>query len=141
MVTGTKSADGGAILISIQNDREWRDFCAGVLGEASPPQFATNILRVANREALDARIAGFFAERTRADLVAALDRANIAFGEVNDVARFSAHPQLRRTRVETPAGPVALPAPPPIVDGVREPPLRPVPALGQHSAALRAEFA
>jgi crotonobetainyl-CoA:carnitine CoA-transferase CaiB-like acyl-CoA transferase len=62
-------------------------------------------------------------------------------GEVNDVARFSAHPQLRRTEVATPAGPVAIPAPPPIVDGVRDRPLRAVPALGQHNAALRAEFA
>jgi crotonobetainyl-CoA:carnitine CoA-transferase CaiB-like acyl-CoA transferase len=135
------SADGAAILVSIQNDREWRDFCEGVLGEAPPPQFATNILRVANRAALDARIAAFFAGRTRAELVALLDRAKIAFGEVNDVEHFSAHPQLRRVAVETPAGSVAIPAPPPIVDGVREPPLRPVPALGQHSAALRAEFA
>jgi crotonobetainyl-CoA:carnitine CoA-transferase CaiB-like acyl-CoA transferase len=135
------SADGAAILVSIQNDREWRDFCEGVLGEAPPPQFATNILRVANRAALDARIAAFFAGRTCAELLALLDRAKIAFGEVNDVERFSAHPQLRRVAVETPAGSVAIPAPPPIVDGVREPPLRPVPALGQHSAALRAEFA
>ena len=135
------TSDDGAILISIQNDREWRDFCEGVLGETALPHFATNILRVTNREALDAHVASFFAKRTRAELVALLDRAKIAFGEVNDVARFSAHPQLRRVCVETPAGPVALPAPPPIVDGVRDRELRPVPALGQHSAALRAAFA
>ncbi|MFN7193150.1 MAG: CaiB/BaiF CoA transferase family protein [Rhodospirillales bacterium] len=135
------TSDGAAILISIQNDREWRDFCAGVLGETSLPQFATNILRVTNREALDARISAFFAKHTRAELVVLLDRAKIAFGEVNDVEHFSAHPQLRRVAVETPVGPVALPAPPPIVDGVRDRKLRAVPALGQHNAALRAEFA
>jgi itaconate CoA-transferase len=135
------SADGVAILISIQNDREWRDFCDGVLRETSPPQFATNILRVQNRAALDAHIAAAFAEHSRADLAALLAQAKIAFGEVNDVAGFSAHPQLRRSQVATPNGPVAIPAPPPIVDGVRDPALRAVPALGQHDAALRAEFA
>jgi itaconate CoA-transferase len=136
-----ESADGTPIVISVQNDREWADFCAGVLGEPPLPQFATNILRVQNRAALDAHIAAAFKRRPRADLVERLRQSRIAFGEVNDVAAFSAHPQLRRVNVATANGPVAIPAPPPIVDGVRAPALGRVPGIGEHSAAIRAEFA
>lgn len=135
------SADGVPIVISVQNDREWADFCTGVLGEPGRPEFATNVLRVRNRAALDAHIASFFARHDRAELTARLLKAKIAFGEVNDVARFSKHPQLRRVEIETPGGPVAIPAPPPVVDGVRAPALGPVPSVGEHSAAIRAEFA
>jgi crotonobetainyl-CoA:carnitine CoA-transferase CaiB-like acyl-CoA transferase len=135
------SADAIPIVISVQNDREWADFCAHVLGEPGKPEFATNVLRVKNRAALDAYIAAFFAKYPRAELVARLKKGRIAFGELNDVARFSKHPQLRRVEIDTPGGKVAIPAPPPVVDGVRAPSLGPVPAVGQHSAAIRAEFA
>jgi crotonobetainyl-CoA:carnitine CoA-transferase CaiB-like acyl-CoA transferase len=72
-------------------------------------------------------------------LVARLREAQIAYGEVNDVAGLSRHPALRRVEVETSTGAVRLVAPPARVDG--DPPtLRPVPALGEHSASIRAEF-
>jgi crotonobetainyl-CoA:carnitine CoA-transferase CaiB-like acyl-CoA transferase len=135
------SADGLPIVISVQNEREWANFCMHVLEEPIAPEFATNVLRVKNRAALDAHIAAAFARRTRDDLVARLKKGAIAFGELNDVARFSKHPQLRRVEIDTPAGPVAVPAPPPVIDGVRAPALGPVPAIGAHSAAIRAEFA
>jgi crotonobetainyl-CoA:carnitine CoA-transferase CaiB-like acyl-CoA transferase len=58
---------------------------------------------------------------------------------VNDVADFAKHPALRRVAVETPNGVVSLAAPPVIhSDGPRA--LGPVPALGEHSEAVRAEF-
>jgi itaconate CoA-transferase len=43
--------------------------------------------------------------------------------------------------VATETGDVNLPAPPAIIDGVRAPELGPVPKIGEHSAAIRAEFA
>ncbi len=135
------SSDGIPIVISVQNDREWGDFCAHVLGEAGRPEFATNVLRVKNRAALDAHIAAIFAQHPREALVERLRKGKIAYGELNDVARFSRHPQLRRVEIDTPNGPVAIPAPPPVIDGVRAPALGPVPSVGQHSKAIRAEFA
>jgi crotonobetainyl-CoA:carnitine CoA-transferase CaiB-like acyl-CoA transferase len=58
---------------------------------------------------------------------------------VNDVAGLARHPALRRVRVETPSGPVALAAPAASAgDGAR--PLGAVPALGEHTQAIRAEF-
>ena len=137
------SADGTPVLISIQNDREWQRFCAEVLGQpglATDPAFATNVQRVANRARMDAIIREGFARHGTEALCARLLAAGIAFARVNSVAEFSRHPQLRRVRVETPAGEIALPAPPPIVDGIRAPALGPVPALDAHGAAIRKEF-
>ena len=137
------SADGVPIVISIQNEREWARFCAEVLDDASlavRPDFASNVARVANKPALDATIAAAFARFDAKTLCARLLDAGIAFGRINSVADFSRHPQLRRVRVDTPNGPIDLPAPPPRVVGT-EPSLGAVPALGAHSAAIRAEFA
>ena len=138
------SADGTPVLISIQNDREWRRFCAEVLEQpelAQDPDFATNVQRVAHRGRMNAIIAAAFACHPTEALCGRLLAAGVAFGRVNGVAEFSRHPQLRRVEVETPAGPVAIPAPPPVVDGVRAPVLGPVPALDAHGAAIRQEFA
>jgi crotonobetainyl-CoA:carnitine CoA-transferase CaiB-like acyl-CoA transferase len=137
------SADGTPVLISIQNDREWQRFCAEVLelpGLASDPAFSTNVQRVANRARMDAIIREGFARHGTEALCARLLAAGIAFARVNSVADFSRHPQLRRVRVQTPAGEIALPAPPPVVDGERAPALGPVPALDAHGEAIRREF-
>ncbi len=137
------SADGTPILISIQNDREWTRFCADVLARpdlASDPAFSTNLQRVAHRTRMDALIGAVFATLETEALCAKLVAAGVAYGRVNSVAAFSDHPQLRRVSVATPAGTIEIPAPPPIVDGVRSPALGGVPALGADGPAIRAEF-
>jgi itaconate CoA-transferase len=137
------TSDGALVLISIQNEREWAEFCAKFLEEPGLPKqagFETNVIRVANRPAVDAHVGATFAKLTRDQAAAKLRAANTAFGFVNDVAAFSHHPALRRVTVETPGGPVAIAAPPVLLsDGLRE--LGPVPAIGAHSDAIRAEFA
>ncbi len=137
------TADGSAVLISIQNEREWASFCARALGEPDlplRPGFETNRARVANRATVDAHIARFFAGLTREQAAARLRAANTAYGFVNDVAGLARHPALRRVTVETPAGPVSLAAPP-AISGDGPPALGPVPALGAQTEAIRAEFA
>jgi len=135
--------DGALVLISIQNEREWVEFCVRFLEEPQLPQlegFQTNVIRVANRTVVDARIAAAFARLSRTQAAERLRAANTAYGFVNDVAAFSRHPALRRATVDTPNGPVSLAAPPVLFsDGPRE--LGGVPAIGGHSAAIRAEFA
>jgi crotonobetainyl-CoA:carnitine CoA-transferase CaiB-like acyl-CoA transferase len=135
--------DGSLVLISIQNEREWVDFCARFLDEPDLPRregFQSNVIRVANRAAVDAHIAAAFARLSRAEAAAKLRAANTAYGFVNDVPAFSHHPALRRATVETPNGPVSLAAPPVLFsDGPRA--LGPVPAIGEHSGLIRAEFA
>ncbi len=133
--------DGRRILISIQNDREWRKFCIAILGDAAcadDERFATNIARVRARAATDALVQRAFGERDAADLIAALAAADIAFASVNDLAALSRHPHLRRIAVETPGGAVAYPAPAPIFVGAPRRYGR-VPALGEHDAAVKGE--
>ena len=135
--------DGKPIVISIQNEREWARMCAQVLGDASlatHADFKDNVARVKNRAKVDARVQRTFGALGRGELIARLRAAQIAYGEVNSVADFSRHKQLRRVSVETENGPVDLPAPPAQVAG-QSPSLGPVPALGQHSDKIRMEFA
>ncbi|MBV9735888.1 MAG: CoA transferase [Acidisphaera sp.] len=137
------TADGTLVLISIQNEREWADFCTRFLEEPDLPQrpgFQTNFARVENRPEVDGHIAAAFARLTRAQSAEKLRAANTAYGFVNDVRGLAAHPALRRTTVETPTGKLSLVAPPVLTsDGPRA--LGPVPAIGEHSAAIRSEFA
>jgi crotonobetainyl-CoA:carnitine CoA-transferase CaiB-like acyl-CoA transferase len=134
------AADGKEIVISIQNEREWARLCAEVLGRpdlTADPRFADNHRRVANRAALDALIAETFRREPREVLARRLHAAGIAFGNLNTVEDLARHPQLRRIEAATPEGPVALPMPPARAAA----PLGAVPAKGEHSAAIRREFA
>lgn len=135
--------DGAPILISIQNEREFAALCTGVLEEPGipdDPRFAANTARVANAAALDTVIERVFTAIERDALVARLRRHRIAFGELNDVAGLSAHPALKRVEVATPTGNARLVAPPArLSDGAHT--LAPVPAVGEHSEMIRAEFA
>ncbi len=134
--------EGALVLISIQNEREWVEFCAKFMDEPDLPKragFETNVVRVANRAEVDAHVGTMFAGLTRDQAAMKLRAANTAYGFVNDVAAFSHHPALRRAPVQTPNGVVDIAAPPVITsDGVRA--LGPVPSIGEHSAAIRAEF-
>jgi crotonobetainyl-CoA:carnitine CoA-transferase CaiB-like acyl-CoA transferase len=135
--------DGALVLISIQNEREWADFCTRFLEAPELPRrpgFETNVIRVRNRAVVDAHIAAAFARLTRDQAAAKLRAANTAYGLVNDVAAFARHPALRRVTVQTPNGPVSIAAPP-VIDTAQERALGAVPAVGEHSAAIRAEFA
>jgi crotonobetainyl-CoA:carnitine CoA-transferase CaiB-like acyl-CoA transferase len=134
--------DGKAVLFSIQNETEWRMLCEEVLGRpeiAEDPRFATNPRRVANRPALDAIINAVFSAAPRERIIERLEKARIAYGRVSTLQDLKAHPQNRYVEVETPAGSVRLLAPGAIFDG-RLPELGPVPAIGEHTEAIRAEF-
>ena len=136
-------ADGALVLISIQNEREWAAFCRVVLDAPELPQqpgYDSNNARVGNRPEVDARVARAFADLSRAEASRLLDMARTAYGFVNEVADLAGHAALRRIPVATPGGQAALAAPAAIRDGAT-PTLGPVPAIGAHSAAIRAEFA
>jgi formyl-CoA transferase len=126
------SKDGAQILISIQNDREWRGFCRHVLCDAAladDPHFASTVARYKNRPQTDGMVAAAFASLTRGDLVERLTAADTAFAEVNDMAALSSHPHLRRATAETVVGPIAFPIPAALFDGAARS-CGSVPALG-----------
>lgn len=132
---------GEQVVISVQNEREWQRLCSEVLLRpqlASDPRFDSNVARCANRQALDEAIDAVFGELDRAGLARRLQSAAIAYGAVNSVADLLRHPQLRRQSVATPSGPVELVAAP--ARGERAVGWGPVPAVGEHTEAIRREF-
>lgn len=138
-----ETADKVPILISIQNDREWAAFAAKVLGEPGlkhDARFASNPARLANRTETDAITQACFGALDVATLSARLEEAEIAFARVNEVADVLHHPHLRRMRVASPGGPIELPKPPARWLGEADPAFGPLPALGEHTAAVRREF-
>ncbi|MDX1432091.1 MAG: CaiB/BaiF CoA-transferase family protein [Gammaproteobacteria bacterium] len=140
---GAFQTRGGApILIAIQNEREYVRFCNEVMEMPAlldDERFRDNPARCAHREALAALIDERFTALDRDALIDKLRAAKIAYGEVNDVSTLATHPALRRVEVSTPAGPVSMVAPPATFTGEAIS-LGPVPALGEHSAAIREEF-
>lgn len=137
-----KTNDGIDVLISIQNDREWRTLAADVMQDArlaADPAFATNVERVKRRPDTDGRVAKAFGALSADALIARLTAADIAFARVNGPAELAVHPHLRRITVGTPGGPVSTPAPASMRAGETRS-YGPVPALGEHTEKVRAEF-
>jgi itaconate CoA-transferase len=135
-------SDGHLVLISIQNEREWARFCDEVLQEPDLPQqpgFESNTIRVAHREAVDARVGRSLGSLNRETAAARLRAAQTAFGFVNDLTGLAGHPALRRARVEVPGGTVDIAAAPVLIDG-RSRQLGKVPRVGEHTDAIRAEI-
>ncbi len=135
--------DGALVLISIQNEREWATFCALFLDAPDLPRqpgFESNTVRVANRAMVDQRVAQGFAALSRDAAAAKLRASNTAYGFVNDLAALGHHPALRRTPVALPGGGVAEIVAPAVVRAGETVALGAVPAIGSHSAAIRAEF-
>ena len=95
--------------------------------------------RVKRRGETDARVAAVFGATDEAALTQKLTENDTAFARVNATADLAVHPQLRRIEIATPSGTVSYPAPPALTDGA---PRRygAVPALGEHTAKIRAEF-
>lgn len=136
------TADGSQLVVSIQNEREWRKFCETVLEDgalAADPRFASNTLRCARRGELDALVGAIFAAASPAALIDRLEAAGTAWARLNGVDGLSSHSQLRRVTAATPTGPVALPASP-VRWNSEEPETLTVPAVGADDAAIRAEF-
>ncbi len=132
----------GDILFSVQNEREWVKLCEVVLGEpniATRPEYNGPSERLKNRAALDAHIDANFAKRTRADVAKALNDAEMAYGLINGIDGLIDHPQLKTITYSTPEGEVAVIAPAAAIAGDK-PTYGPVPAIGQHSVAIRKEF-
>ncbi|MET8471850.1 CaiB/BaiF CoA-transferase family protein [Streptomyces sp. NPDC006422] len=137
--------DGKQILLSVQNEREWRALCARFLMRpelADDPRFASGSARVTHRDALNVVIAERFREIDGAAAAEALDAAGIANAGVNDVAAFLDHPVLagrdRWREIDTPGGPVHALRPPVDLAGIT-PLMGPVPALGEHTERLLKE--
>lgn len=142
------TADGTMVNIAVQNDGQWRRLCTAVLGEpelATDSRFVTNSARIANRRELEARVTAALARQEAADLRDLLARADVPWGDLNDLPRVLDHPQLAsRERWHEVALPDAR-----VVSVVRSPlngvksestPMPRVPRLGEHGPMILHEL-
>lgn len=90
------AASDGFVIIACGNDRQFAGLCRALSldGLAEHPDYATNPGRVANREALTARITEATARLPRAAIIAAMERAGVPAGPINSVADALAEPQI-----------------------------------------------
>ena len=135
-------ADGRDIVISIQNEREWSDFCRAVLRRPDllqDPRCANNAARVAHRSFVDGLVAEVFASLASAAIIDRLTEAQTAFGNVNSVHDLIEHSQLRTRAMPVHGRSVEVPASPWGVEWEAKA-FAEAPALDAHGAAIRLEF-
>lgn len=137
-----QTGEGGPVMLGVQNEREWVNFCKRCLDDesiATDERFVTNVLRSQNRESLTKIICDKFAGSTAAEVLERLDKAGIANANVNDMKGLWRHAQLkarrRWTEVDTPVGPVPALIPPGADGSAR---MDPVPAVGEHNEKIMA---
>ena len=135
---GAHRTKDGLIIIAVQNQREWVNLCK-TMGRpelADDERFNTIPKRVQNRVALTAEIEAFFTRYTRLELAAILDKGDIAYGRINYVDDVWQHPALKTKEIES-RGQRSVFVRRVCDDGSVT---RKVPELGEHTAALKAEF-
>ncbi|WP_338578273.1 CaiB/BaiF CoA-transferase family protein [Brevundimonas olei] len=131
----------GMVIIAVGNDGQFRALC-GALGLEVEDRFASNALRVAEREALGTLIAAKTEGFTMQGLMQALEAAGVPCGPVNTIDQVFAEPQaihrgltVEQTRadladpVRTVASPIRLSKTPVRYDA-------PPPKLGQDTEAV-----
>jgi crotonobetainyl-CoA:carnitine CoA-transferase CaiB-like acyl-CoA transferase len=143
---GPYQAADGTVVLAVQNQAEWTAFCAIVLDDSEltlDSRFARNSDRVANRQLLDGLIAKRVEALTTAEVVTLLEKAGIATARLNSVQGLLDHPVLRErgrwVDVDSPGGSIEALLPPTNLGGV-QPRMDPVPAVGQHTDQILAEY-
>jgi crotonobetainyl-CoA:carnitine CoA-transferase CaiB-like acyl-CoA transferase len=141
-----RTGNGKIVFFGIQNEREWEAFCTRVLGAPElvhDARFATNSLRMQNRDELEALIEQHFAAYSDDEVMERLETAAIANANMNTVETFLQHPQLhergRVQQVGSPRGPLMSFLPPVTIPGL-QPVMGPVPAVGEHTDSILAEL-
>ena len=140
------TADGHTVVLGTTNDPEWRRLARGVLGRpdlADDDRYRTTPQRVAARAEIDAVIAEWVGRHDLAVVQKAADDAGIGNSRYNTPTEVVAHPHLvardRWREVPSPRGPITVLQPPSAIAGW-EPRMGTVPALGEHTDAVLAEF-
>jgi crotonobetainyl-CoA:carnitine CoA-transferase CaiB-like acyl-CoA transferase len=140
------AGDGGTVMLGLQNEREWLQFCQHVLQQttlATDARFDSNAHRNANRADLEKIILDTFAALTAAQVIERLDVAQIANARMNTMADLWAHPQLqareRWATVGSPAGdlPALLP---PGKQSAFDYRMDAIPKVGEHTEAILKEL-
>lgn len=130
----------GHIIVATGNDGQYQKFVeAGGRPElGSDPRFATNPLRVQNRELLVPILAGMVREKRRDEWIALLEAVGVPCGPINDIGEVFANEQVqaREVAIELPhptAGKVKLVRNPIRMSATPATSDKAPPLLGQHT--------
>jgi itaconate CoA-transferase len=141
---GYLTADGDEVMLAVQNEAEWARLCGDVLGLPGmlDGRFAGNQRRMEHRQEVERRLAAAVARLPTGDLLARLERAGLPYASAKTVLQVLEHPQLAPRWTAVAAGDRSVDVlPPPARHGGFGPVLGPVPAHGEHTEAVLAEFA
>ncbi|WP_280371257.1 CaiB/BaiF CoA transferase family protein [Nocardia wallacei] len=140
------TADGRTVVLGTTNDREWQRLATEILGRpdlAAAERFRTNSGRVRHRAELDEAIGAWCGRHDLAHIQKTADDAGIGNSCYNRPSEVLDHPQLverdRWRTIDTPGGPIPSLLPPAVLPGY-EPPMGPVPGLGEHTDAVLTEI-
>jgi crotonobetainyl-CoA:carnitine CoA-transferase CaiB-like acyl-CoA transferase len=143
-----EASDRDWLAVAVVSPQTWRGLCEAIERPelVDDPRFATNPLRVENRDELKEILAGIFARKDRDEWLAELAAAGVASAPVQDLRDLMTDPLMLRsgvlTEIEHPAagrvrtlGPgIHLSRTPTRVDA-------PAPRLGEHTDEVLAELA
>lgn len=136
----------GDVVLAVQSAHEWAALCdiLDLNDLRDDPRFATNDERTINGTELEAIISERTCQRSSDELIAALESRKLAWARVNDMFQVLDHPQLAaRERwmevVDEHGSFMALR--PPLDFSDWEPASGPIPALGEHTATVKAWLA
>ncbi len=138
--------EGPAVMLGIQNEREWQSFCTHVMLQpdmAQDPRFNSGVQRNANRQALAAEIDAVFSQLSADSVIERLEAAQIANARVNSLADVWAHPQLQARGRWRDVGSSAGPLPallPPGRNSAFDYRMDPIPQVGEHTQAILQEL-
>ena len=137
---------GPAVMLGIQNEREWQSFCTHVLLQpdmAQDPRFNSGVQRNANRQDLAAAIDAVFSKLSADQVIERLEMAQIANARVNSLADVWAHPQLQARGRWRDVGSSAGPLPallPPGRNSAYDYRMDPIPQVGEHTQSILQEL-
>ena len=141
-----KAGDGKTVMLGLQNEREWVKFCETVLDNqtlAQDERFDRNFKRNENRAELLGIIDACFSQLTSEQLIARLEKAQIANAHLNDMEGLWKHEQLkarqRWTEVDTPNGPIPALLPPGI-NSSYDYRMGAIPAVGEQTNSILKEL-
>jgi itaconate CoA-transferase len=140
------AGDGNSVMLGLQNEREWVQFCEVVMQDislATDPRFNSNSLRHENKQQLEPIILKEFAALNAAQVIERLDKAQIANARMNNMADLWAHPQLkarqRWVEVDTPNGKLPALLPPGQSDAF-DYTMGAIPSVGEHTPHILDEL-
>ena len=141
-----KAGDGKTVMLGLQNEREWVQFCETVIENpalAQDERFDRNFKRNEKRTELLEIIDACFSKLTSEQLIARLEKAQIANAHLNDMEGLWKHEQLkarnRWTEVDTPNGVIAALLPPGL-NSSYDYRMDPIPAVGDHTDSILKEL-